>query len=126
MGTVTLPVGGDFFAFNDLVGNANKLWSFDDATMEYDSDVAQATLDAALINYTANQAAIDAAFVQAETDAETLRVQDTFDGSELRILRAFAELLIDELNELRALHSLPLRTMTQLRTALRNKVSTTP
>jgi len=123
MGTVTLPVGGDFFAFNDLVGNANGLFSFDEPALEYDSDVAQATLDAALINYTANQAAIDAAFVQAEADTETLRVQDTFDGDELRILRALVTLIMKELNILRANDGLPDRTFAQLRTALRNEIA---
>ena len=123
MGTVTLPVGGDFHAFNDLVGNANGLFNFDEPAMEYNSDVAQATLDTELINYTANQAAIDAAFVQAQADAETLRVQDSFDTDQLRILRALVTLIMDELNILRANDGLPARTFPQLRTALRNEIA---
>ena len=126
MGKVTLPVGADFPAFNDLVGNHNKFFGFDLTTMEYESDVAQATLDSALINYTANQATIDAAFAQAQADTETLRVQDSFDDAERRILRALVELIIDEFNILRTIEGLPDRTFAQLRTALRNKISTTP
>lgn len=36
--------------------------------------------------------------------------------------RAFAEVVLDEFNNLRALHGLPARTRAQLRAALRNKL----
>ena len=38
------------------------------------------------------------------------------------ITRAFAEVVLDEINILRALHSLPARTLTQLRNAVRSKL----
>jgi hypothetical protein len=38
--------------------------------------------------------------------------------------RAFALVVLDEINTLRAQHSLAARTVTQLKTALRNKLGT--
>jgi hypothetical protein len=39
-----------------------------------------------------------------------------------RMQRAFAEVMIDEMNTLRALHSLPDRTLVQLRNAIDGKI----
>jgi len=39
-----------------------------------------------------------------------------------RVLRAFAEVVMDELNNLRAEHGLPARTLSQLVTAIKNKI----
>lgn len=39
------------------------------------------------------------------------------------ILRAFAEVVLDEINALRAEHLLPARTLSQLRDAIRNKLN---
>ena len=86
-------------------------------------DVTQPALDTALVDYTANQATIDAAFQATEDDAETLKVQDSFDADELRILRALVTLIMKELNILRANDGLPDRTFAQLRTALRNEIA---
>ena len=83
-------------------------------------DVTQPALDAALITYAAGQVAIDSAFVQAEIDVALDVERDKLDNE--KILKAFAELLVDEFNILRALHALPDRTFAQLRTAIRNKV----
>lgn len=121
MATITVLPTFDLNALAHLAGsNRQNLTLVGD---EFDvPDVSQPDLDAALVDYTANQAARDSAFVQVRTDAETSRVQDSFDDDERRLLRGFAELLIDELNTLRTLHSLPDRTFAQLRTALRNKI----
>ncbi len=72
----------------------------------------------------AARAAIDAALlatrVAANKDAEKREFDDR------RVLRAFAEAVRIEVNELRALHGLPPRTFAQLRTALRNAIDTGP
>lgn len=110
-------------ALADLAGSDLKALTFRPDELELDvPDVTQPALDAALVDYTANQAARDATFIQQEIDAETARVKDTFDDNERRLLRAFAETVLDELNNLRAQHGLAARTMAQLRTAIRNKL----
>jgi len=120
MSTVILPVGGLPAAFNDFAGNADKFFSYIGATREYESEVPQVTLDAALVNYTANQAAIDAAYAQAVIDRGLDEERDKLDTE--KILKALAELLVDEFNILRVIEGLPPRTFAQLRTAIRNKV----
>lgn len=120
MGTVTLTATQNAGAYADFAAPTN-LYTFDPSSLELVvPDAAQATLDTALVNYAANQVAIDAAFTQARTDEALDRERDELDNQ--KILKALAELLVDEFNILRALHSLPLRTFAQLRTAIRNKV----
>ncbi len=63
--------------------------------------------------------AIDAAEVDSRRDTETDRLDDIED-----ILRAAFQLIIQEFNELRALHGLSPRTLSQMKTALRNKLGT--
>ncbi len=125
MAKVILPVVHNLFSFNAFVqGDKEIEFSFEETTREFEIFGGnQAALDTALVNYAADQVNIDAAFLQAEIDAESERVRNTFDDDERRLLRAFAELLVDELNTLRALHSLAPRTPAQLRTAIRNKVT---
>lgn len=50
--------------------------------------------------------------------------KDGFDGQTITGLqyRALAEVILDELNTLRALHSLPDRTLGQAKTAIQNKI----
>ena len=122
MAKVTILPGHNLNALAHLAGsNRQNLTLVGD---EFDvPDVTQPDLDTALADYIANQTARDATFVQVQADVETNRVQDTFDDDERRLLRAFAGLLIDELNTLRTLHGLPDRTSAQLRTSLRNKVA---
>jgi len=45
-------------------------------------------------------------------------------GKDSVVLRALVLLLIDELNTLRSYHSLPNRTLSQLKTALKNRIDT--
>lgn len=69
------------------------------------ADVSQPDLDAALVDYTANQAAIDTAF-QATEDATTVgELQQEFGGD--RIIQALTEVMRIELNVLRASIPLP-------------------
>jgi hypothetical protein len=84
-------------------------------------DVTQPVLDAALITYVADQANIDAAFTQIEVEAVLDVERDKLDSE--KILKAFAEMVVDEFNILRAIEGLPPRTFAQLRTAIRNKVT---
>ena len=66
-------------------------------------------------------AARDATRLQnAKTEGKAI-FDDSRDGTSL-VLRAVIRLLIDEINTLRALHSLPARTLTGLRAALRKKI----
>jgi len=54
-------------------------------------------------------------------DARKTRVVDGVEGTEF--MRVFVSLLIDEINILRAQHSLPARTMAQFKTAMKNKLT---
>lgn len=124
MAKVTLPTGRNFHAFNNHLGKIGESFSFNEATDEYEVDtVTQAVLDAAVITYTADLANINAAWTQLLIDMETQRVKDTFDDDERRLLRAFAELLIDEFNTLRVFHGLAPRTFAQFRNAIKNKIT---
>jgi len=68
----------------------------------------------------AAQAVIDAAIATALLTSQRDGAKNEFDAQ--RVLKAIAELLVDEFNILRALHALPDRTFAQLRTAIRNKI----
>jgi hypothetical protein len=120
MAKITVLVSHNLRALADLAGSNLQELSLIDDELEV-SDVTQAALDAALIGYVADQANIDAAFTQTEVDAELDKERDALDNQ--KILKAFAELLVDEFNVLRTLHGLPDRTFAQLRTAIRNKVT---
>ena len=68
-----------------------------------------------------SQAERDAVDAQRAADAVAQNIQankDRFDNED--ILRAVVKLMIDEVNTLRALHSLADRTAAQARTAIRN------
>ena len=60
--------------------------------------------------------------LQVRTEAEDNRKSKVVDGFSIDMFKAFAELIMDELNTLRAEHSLPPRTMAQLKTAMKNKL----
>lgn len=65
------------------------------------------------------QAAVDAAEQDATRDTSADRLDQVED-----VLRAFALVVLDEFNVLRAQHSLADRTIAQLKTAVRNKLGT--
>ena len=86
-----------------------------------------------ILEYTqAEKDAQDAAEIDEAAANETARLDgirsdaagglNDFDVTPL-LLRAFADILKDEINTLRALHALPDRTLGQLRTAITNKVN---
>lgn len=120
MAKVTVLISHNLRALADLAGSNLQELSLVDDELEV-PDVTQAALDAALIGYVADQANIDAAFTQVEVDAVLDVERDRLDNE--KILKAFAELLVDEFNILRAIEGLPPRTFAQLRTAIRNKVT---
>jgi len=120
MSTVTLPVGGNFFAFDDFVGNRGAGFSFDEITMEYESGVAQAALDAALINYVADQATIDADFADDEKDRRDDEEKDRFDEKD--DLTALIKEMVDQLNVLRALHALPDLNFGTVNASIRSRI----
>jgi len=63
--------------------------------------------------------ALDAAELETTKDAIVNQIDNLND-----IIRALASVLVDELNILRTQHSLPNRTLAQLKTAIRNKLGT--
>ena len=68
----------------------------------------------------AGKDAVDAAILASETQQDKSLAKDIIDSE--RVLKAFAEVVMDELNNLRAEHGLPVRTLSQLVTAIKNKI----
>jgi hypothetical protein len=62
----------------------------------------------------------DAELAVAEVDAGRLEAKDEIDSK--RVLKAFAEVVVDEINILRGQHALADRTLSQLVTAIKNKI----
>ncbi len=123
MAQITVPLSSDqdvWQAIADLAGSALNNIGHLDGTLDV-PDVSQSDLDAALVTYNADPAAADAAWAQKFTDLETTRKQAEFDDRE--VLRAFAKLIVQELNILRAIEGLPPRTFDQVRTAIRNEIA---
>ncbi len=111
----------DWRKIAELAGGDPLLIMFNPATSELEvADVTQGALDTALADYIANQVNIDAATAAAKETSSRDLDKVTYDIE--RTLRAIVELLVDELNVLRALHSLPDRTIAQARSAIRNKI----
>lgn len=107
MAKVTILPGHNLNALAHLAGSNRQ-----NLTLIIDEfevpDVTQPALDAALADYVANQAARDTDF-QVVQDGETVgELQQRWADDE--ISNAVAEVFRIELNELRALHSLPDRT----------------
>ncbi len=125
MAQITPPAASNqdvWLAIADIAGSALENIGHNTLTDLLDvPDVSQVDLDAALVTYNADPAAADAAWTQKFADMKVTRKQAEFDDRE--VLRAFAKLLVTELNILRALHSLPPRTFDQLRTAIRNEIA---
>jgi len=83
-----------------VVGVPPKYWVITDDVI---SEMDQAAKDV-----------VNAAEVQAVEDSEILQL-------DVGILRRFVLVLIDEINNLRSQHGLSTRTISQLKTAMRNK-----
>lgn len=121
MAKVVVTLAHDWEKIAELAGGNPSLIMFDPGPSELECpDVAQPALDTAFANYVADQANIDAATAAAKLTEDKEHEKRAFDQQ--RILKALAELLVDEFNILRALHGLPDRTFAQLRTAIRNKI----
>lgn len=88
---------------SDVVGFASRYWLIDG--------------DAVLLMSAAERDALDAAAQAASLDAIAEQIDQIQSYS-----RAFAEIVLDEFNNLRSRHGLPNRTLAQLKTALRNKL----
>lgn len=125
MAQITVPPSSNqdvWLAIADLAGSALDNIGYDSVTdLLTVPDVSQPDLDAALVTYNVDPAAADAAWTQKFAGMETTRKQSEFDDRE--VLRAFAKLLVKELNILRAIEGLPPRTFDQLRTAIRNEIA---
>jgi len=119
MGTVTLQAGHNPNAYNHLAGNHNDLYYFDENTFEIPK-VAQAAMDAALITYAADQANIDNDFADIVADEITDRDKDAYDDKSE--ITALIKEMVDQLNELRALHSLPALNFGQVNAGIRNRI----
>lgn len=96
-----------------------NIWHPASTELEVES-IDQATLDTAFADYVADQTNIDAATAAAEEVISRDTEKDVYDVR--RLFRALVESLVDEINTLRALHSLPDRTIDQARSAIRNKI----
>ncbi len=96
-----------------------NIWHPGTSELECES-VDQATLDTAFAGYVADQTNIDAATAATKETASRDSDKDLYDNK--RLWRAVAELMVDELNVLRALHALPDRTVAQANAAIRNKI----
>jgi len=101
MGKVTLQPGQNIAAYNHSLGRTGFSYYFDEATLEIEiPEVDQATMDAGLVAYTANQAADDAAYGQFVADAKADRERGEFDDDE--IATAIIKEMVDQLNDIRA------------------------
>lgn len=96
-----------------------NIWHPAATELEVES-VDQATLDTAFAGYVADQTNIDAATAAAQVVIEKDAEKEAYDVR--RLFRALVESLVDEINTLRTLHSLPDRTVAQARTAILNKI----
>jgi hypothetical protein len=86
-----------------VVGQPSKYWTI--------------TGDAVTLMNQAERNAVDAAALSASLDAISNEIDTAQSYS-----RAFAEIVMDEINILRSQHALAPRTLAQLKTALRNKL----
>jgi len=121
MAKVVVALTEDWRKIAELAGGDPSLIMFDPPPSELEvPDVTQAALDTAHTAYLADQTNIDAATAAAKETSS--RDSDKVKYDIERTLRAIVELLIDELNTLRALHSLPDRTIAQARSAIRSKI----
>jgi hypothetical protein len=118
---VVATLSHDWVKIAELAGADPFLNIWHPATTELEVEsVDQATLDTAFAGYVADQTNIDAATAAAEVTVDRDTEKDVYDVR--RLFRALVESLVDEINTLRALHSLPDRTVAQARTAILNKI----
>lgn len=119
MAKVTLPAGGIPGAFNDHVGQHGKGYFFQGLEIEI-PQLTQAVLDAALITYTADVTNINDDFADKIADEIKDRDKDAFDDK--TDLTALIKEMVDQLNELRALHALPALNFGVVNADIRNRI----
>jgi len=125
MVTVTLPPSArnthSWLSFVNFIGQRNKASNFDPTTGElilFEGD--QATIDAQLVTYTGDQANVDNDFQDILDDEEIDRQKDAFDDASETT--AVIKEMVEQLNELRALHSLPALNFGQVNADIRNRI----
>lgn len=125
MAQITPPASSTqevWLAIADIAGSALENIGYDSITDLLDvPDVDQATLDAALVTYNADPAAADAAWAGSFAAREIGRNQQRFTDDEVAV--ALLEAVREELNTLRALHSLPDIAQGAFEGAVRNKIA---
>ena len=122
MAKVITQPGHDVRALADHAGSAVKgQVGFRQETSELEvADVTQPALDAALITYVADQANIDTNFADKMNDERKDKDKDKFD--EKNDLTALIKEMVDQLNELRALHALPPLNFGIVNSSIRNRI----
>lgn len=122
MSKVTLSAGQNFHAFARHVGAMDLAILFDPDTLEIElPDIDQATMDAGLITYAADQTNLDSELVDALEDQATEFDQNLFD--EKKDLTALIKVMVDELNVLRATQSLPDLNFGTVNAAIRQRIN---
>jgi len=105
---VVLHTGADPASFNHFINNDLGFFEFEPATDTFgvlESFINQAALDGRATAYQAQQAQADQDHQDARAAAATAGLQNQY-GNDIN-LNAVVEVMRVELNELRALHSLP-------------------
>ena len=118
---VIATLSHDWIKIAELAGANPFLNIWHPGTSELECEaINQTTLDTAFAGYVADQTNIDAATEAARIAAEKDVAKNSVDVE--RIVRALIELLPDEFNILRTLHSLPDRTVAGLTAALKANI----
>lgn len=121
MAKVAVLMSQDWLKITDLAGGDPKQTMYAPATAELEvPDVTQVALDAALVDYVANQTTYDD-LAAAVTDASSKAVAK----GKLRddkCLMAILQGIVGEINLLRTQHSLTLRTEAQVLAALDSNI----
>lgn len=121
MAKVTLLGSHNFHSYARHVGAMDLMIHFDPTTLEITlPDIDQATMDAGLITYAADQANLDSDFADALEDQINEFGQNLFD--EKKDLTALIKVLVDELNVLRATQSLPDLNFGLVNAAIRQRI----
>lgn len=120
MAKVVVTGAQDWRKICELAGGDPSQIMHDPATNELEvTDVTQAALDTALADYAADQANIDAATVAARDTADATNKKLVVDE---RVFTALVEGIVGEINLLRAEHSLPARTLEQVKTFIKGRI----
>jgi hypothetical protein len=122
MAIVTLSPGHNPAAVAHFAGSARgKNVLFRQETLELQvEDVTQPALDAALVDYAANQATRDADFQDILDDIANDLAKDEFDDDS--IVTAIIKEMVDQLNDIRAQTGQPALNFGQVNADIRNRI----